>query len=218
MKIGLLGGTFDPVHYGHIELAGLALRLAELEVVYLVTAAIPPHKVQGAEASYPDRHAMVSLAAMNQSKLIPSSLEYNRYGKSYSIDTIQQLKRLFGKSSEVFFIMGLDTFFDIACWKDFDLLPELCRFLIFSRPGSQESQLGLKIPKEFLNDIYVIKDKNESILQVSHRFVLYQNFSNSLSSTDIRKRLWEGKDVSEQLPPAVNEYIIKNCLYRGTSI
>ena len=218
MRIGLLGGTFDPIHWGHIELAVRALRLAALEVVYLVTASIPPHKVLGTEASYPDRHAMVSLAVMNQSKLIPSSLEFDRNGKSYSIDTIQQLKKLSGKPSEVFFIMGLDSFFDITSWKDFNLLPQLCRFLIFSRPGSHKNQLKLKIPQNFLNDIYVIGDENESVFQMNQRFLLYQKFSNSLSSTDIRKRIGEGKDVSAELPPAVNEYITKNCLYRSARI
>ena len=215
MRVGLLGGTFDPIHWGHIHVADKALRLAALEEVHLVTSVNPPHKGQQTKANFLDRHAMVSLASVNRPHLIPSSLEHGRAGKSYSVDTIRQFKQLRGASSEVFFVMGIDTFLDISSWKDCHRLPRLCRFLIFSRPGFDESQLELKIPEGLLKTVCVIDDRNPISLDPDHRCYLYRKFSNELSSSGIRERIRRGEPVTEMLPPAVLEYIRKNQLYAG---
>jgi len=213
VRVGLLGGTFDPIHWGHIEMAETALTLAGLAEVHMVTAVTPPHKSQRTASNFLDRHAMVALALMNRSHLIPSSIEYGRNGKSYSVDTIQQLQQLAGASSEVFFIMGLDAFLDISSWKDFERLPQLCRFLIFARPGFLESELKTRIPSTFLKSVCVIKEQGRIPLQLDQRFYLYRKFSNDISSTIIREGIRRGEDLSEQLPPGVSEYITKNHLY-----
>ena len=211
----MLGGTFDPIHRGHLQLAEAALRLAALERVYLVTSVRPPHKTRRTEANFLDRHAMVSLAAIDHPRLVPSSLEHGREGKSYSVDTIRQFKQRLGAASEVFFILGIDTFLDIASWKDFERLPRLCRFLVFARPGFDESQLTLRVPDAFLGSICLVGDRNPISLDPNYRCYLYREFSNPVSSSEVRKRIRRGQTVAEMLPPAVLEYIGKNRLYSG---
>lgn len=215
VRVGLLGGTFDPIHQGHLELAEAALRVADLEKVYLVTSVRPPHKTRRTEANFLDRHAMVTLAAMDHPRLVPSSLEQGREGKSYSVDTIQQFKQRFGEASEVFFVLGTDTFLDISSWKDFECLPRLCRFLVFARPGFDESQLALRIPEVFLNSVCVIDERNPLSLDPNHRCFLYREFSNPISSSEVRERIRRGQNVKKMLSPAVLEYIGKNHLYGG---
>ena len=213
VRVGLLGGTFDPIHRGHLQLAEAALRVAGLEKVYLVTSVRPPHKTRKTEANFLDRHAMVALAALDHPRLIPSSLEYGREGKSYSVDTIRQFKQRLGAASEVFFVLGIDTFLDISSWKDFERLPRLCRFLVFSRPGFDESQLALRIPRGFLESACVIDERNPISLAPHRRCYLYREFSNGISSSEVRERIRRGQSVNDMLPPAVLEYIGKNRLY-----
>ena len=215
VRVGLLGGTFDPIHWGHVQLAETALSVASLEEVHLVTSVHPPHKSQRTEANFLDRHAMVALALMNRPHLIPSSLEHGRDGKSYSVDTVQQFKQWCGASTEVFFIMGIDTFLDISSWKDFEQLPRLCRFLVFARPGFDESQLGLRIPKGFIKTVCVIDDRKPLSLEPDQRCYLYRKFSNELSSSGIRELIRRGEPVRELLPSPVLEYIGKHQLYAG---
>ena len=214
-RIGLLGGTFDPIHRGHLQLAEAALRVAGLEQVHLVTSVRPPHKTRRTEANFLDRHAMVALAATDHPRLVPSSLEHGREGKSYSVDTIRQFKQRFGPASEVFFVLGIDTFLDISSWKDFERLPRLCRFLVFSRPGFDESQLALRIPRGFLESARVIDDRNPIPPDPDRRCYLYREFSNPVSSSQVRERIRRGLEVKEMLPAAVLEYIEKNHLYGG---
>lgn len=214
-RIGLLGGTFDPIHRGHLQLAEAALRVAALEQVHLVTSVRPPHKTRRTEANFLDRHAMVALAAVDHPRLVPSSLEHGREGKSYSVDTIRQFKQRFGAASEVFFVLGIDTFLDISSWKDFERLPRLCRFLVFSRPGFDESQLALRIPRGFLESARVIDDRNPIPPDPDRRCYLYREFSNPVSSSQVRERIRRGLPVKEMLPAAVLEYIEKNHLYGG---
>jgi nicotinate-nucleotide adenylyltransferase len=212
-RVGLLGGTFDPIHLGHLQLAEAALRVADLERVFLVTSVRPPHKTRRTEANFLDRHAMVALAAIDHPRLVPSSLEHGREGKSYSVDTIRQFKQRLGAASEVFFILGIDTFLDIASWKDFERLPRLCRFLVFARPGFDESQLTLRVPDAFLRSVCSIGDRNPISPDTHCRCFLYREFSNPLSSSEVRDRIRRGQTVKEMLPPAVLEYIGKNHLY-----
>ncbi|MYC81477.1 MAG: nicotinate (nicotinamide) nucleotide adenylyltransferase [Acidobacteria bacterium] len=215
VRVGLLGGTFDPIHQGHLQLAQAALRVADLERVYLVTSVRPPHKTRRTEANFLDRHAMVALAAIDQPRLVPSSLEHGREGKSYSVDTIRQFRKKLGAASEVFFILGIDTFLDISSWKDFESLPRLCRFLVFARPGFDESRLTLRIPEAFLRSVCLIDGRNPIPLDPHCRCYLYREFSNPVSSSEVRERIRRGQTVKEMLPPAVLEYIGKNRLYSG---
>lgn len=213
MRVGLLGGTFDPVHNGHIEVAETALRLARLDAVYFVTSFDPPHKSSQGLTNFVDRHAMVALALVNTPKLIPSSMEYERAGKSYSVDTVRQLKNVLGTESKIFFLIGADAFLEISSWKEHKILPELCSFIIFSRPGLTHEDL-LKVLRETYREKLVPMSTHSEFQDCDRsRFYLLEDFSSSISSTDIRNQARLGRSIATWVPDSVADYIQKTKLY-----
>lgn len=213
MRLGLLGGTFDPIHLGHLELAKTALRVAQLDAIYFVTSVKPPHKSERTHANFLDRHAMVALALTGDSRLIPSSVEFDREGKSYSIDTVQQLKQLSGGNTEIFFLIGLDAFVELPTWKEYHRFSELCSFIVFGRPGYDPEHLTQDLP-ETLRPKPIGNDTGMLALAGSGRgFYLLKDFINPLSSTEIRSAVRAGRSIRQWVPPEVEEYILKTKLY-----
>lgn len=217
LRVGLLGGTFDPVHNGHVEVAQTALRMARLDAVYFVTSVDPPHKSKKTRANFLDRHAMVALALACKPQLIPSSIEFERPGKSYSVDTVRQLKESLGNSTKIFFLIGIDAFQDITSWKEYSALPELCSFLIFARPGFATKDLVGKLPKVFLRRMFSVSRESEFLETQENGFYLLEEFSNRISSTEIRNQVQLGRSISEWVPESVAEYIYKTKLYLAES-
>ena len=214
-RVGLLGGTFDPVHNGHVELAETALRWARLDAVYFVTSFDPPHKNGKGLANFLDRHAMVALALVNKPRLIPSSMEYDRQGKSYSVDTVRQLKSMLGAASSIFFLIGIDAFLEIGSWKEYERLPLLCRFIIFSRPGFRCDDLLRRLPRAYAGKLCpVAKDSEFEEGEQTHDYLM-EDFSNSIASTDVRNQVRLGKSIQAFVPDGVAEYIGKTKLYLG---
>lgn len=212
MRLGLLGGTFDPIHLGHLELAKTALHVARLDAVYFVTSVNPPHKSEKTQANFLDRHAMVALALKGDSRLIPSSVEFDREGKSYSIDTVLQLKQLSGGNAEIFFLIGLDAFIELPTWKEYYRFSELCSFIVFGRPGFPET-LMQDLP-EVLRPKPIGNGEETAVLTEGDRgFFFLKDFSNPLSSTEIRSAIRAGVSIHETVPPEVEEYILKTKLY-----
>jgi nicotinate-nucleotide adenylyltransferase len=213
LRVGLLGGTFDPVHNGHIEVAETALRLARLDAVYFVTSFDPPHKSRKGIANFLDRHAMVALALVNKPKLIPSSMEYARAGKSYSVDTVRQLRNTLGATSKIFFLIGMDAFLEISSWKEHSILPELCSFIIFSRPGLTREDLLTALQEAYREKLVPMSKHSEFQDCDGSRFYLLEDFSSSISSTDIRNQARLGRSISAWVPDSVADYIEKTKLY-----
>ncbi len=213
LRVGLLGGTFDPVHQGHIEMAEAALRMARLDAVHFVTSIDPPHKSEKTQANFLDRHAMVALALARRSQMIPSSREYSRPGKSYSIDTVREFMESFGQMAKVFFLIGIDAFLEISSWKDYNLFPQLCTFIIFARPGFDEKQLESRLPKPFLDSLFPLERESDYLEVPRNTLYLLRQFSNSISSTEIRKHIHLGKPISGWVPETVEEFIHKTKLY-----
>ena len=154
LRLGIFGGTFDPVHLGHLQIAKIALKLASLDQVHFVTSVHPPHKSEKTHANFLDRHAMVALAVKGQKHFVPSSIEADRPGKSYSIDTIHHFRRYAGVQGKLFFIIGSDAFLEITSWKDYEQFPSLCNFLVFARPGFRTNELGHPFYQSFVVEAF----------------------------------------------------------------
>jgi nicotinate-nucleotide adenylyltransferase len=213
LRLGLLGGTFDPIHLGHLELAKTALRVAQLDAIHFVTSVKPPHKSEKTHANFLDRHAMVALAVRGDSRLIPSSVEFNREGKSYSIDTVLQLKQQSGGDTEIFFLIGLDAFLELPTWKEYHRFSELCSFLIFARPGYDPENLTRDLPETLKPKPIYVGQETVALSGSGRGLYLLKDFVNPLSSTEIRSAIRAGRNISDFVPPDVEEYILKTKLY-----
>lgn len=213
LRLGLLGGTFDPIHVGHLELAKTALRVAQLDAIHFVTSVKPPHKSEKTHANFLDRHAMVALALRGDSRLIPSSVEYNREGKSYSIDTVLELKHQSGSDVDIFFLIGLDAFLELPTWREYHRFAELCSFLVFSRPGYDAESLTRDLPETLKPKPICIGQQATALTGSGRGFYLLKDFVNPVSSTEIRSAIRAGREIRDYVPPDVEEYILKTKLY-----
>ena len=215
LRLGIFGGTFDPVHLGHLQIAKIALQLATLDQVHFVTSVNPPHKSEKTHANFLDRHAMVALAVQGQKHFVPSSIEAGRPGKSYSIDTIHYFRRYAGATGKLFFIIGSDAFLEITSWKDYEQFPSLCNFLVFARPGFTTNELGHPFYKNFswrpLTRGHVSGRKGP----LDHGMYLVRSYSSPISSTGIRQKVQQGRSIIRFVPKGVQEYIEKVGLYRS---
>lgn len=189
MKIGLLGGTFNPIHIGHLILAQECLYQLSLDKVIFVPANLPPHKKISGKVSKEDRLRMVRLALRQDKRFDISTYEIQKKGPSYSIDTIKYFKKRCGKSTKLFFLAGADAAKNLSTWKDIDQILELTRFVIASRPGwGQDSPYERSLKRIVIPEIDV-------------------------SSSGIRERLRKKKPIDYMVPTAVVKYIHTKGLY-----
>jgi len=199
-KIGILGGTFDPIHVGHLIVAQTTREIFELDSVMFVPCATPPHKSANELCTANHRLAMIQLATEWNTEFEVSDIEIQRSGKSYAIDTIQILNNAH-PDAEIFFIIGSDTLKQLHTWRHiYDLLP-LCRFITFSRPGHDDmSPEGLNLdepwPCRLLDDVIVGRHMD-------------------ISSTEIRYRIADGLSIKYLVPSEVEMYIAEHNLYEG---
>ena len=161
MKIGILGGTFDPIHLGHLRCAEEICQALNLENVYLIPSASPPHKTKVPVTSFKHRLAMTRLAADISPCLEAVDLEGRRPGHSYSIETLREFYRIFGPDADIFFILGMDAFLEIRTWKEYEKLFDYAHFVIISRPGFRTDGL-----REILSDLRVEPEKEAGRLDL----------------------------------------------------
>lgn len=216
MKTGILGGTFNPIHLAHLRIAEEAQKEFRLDRVLFIPAADPPHKDIDGEVSFAHRFAMVERAIREYPCFQASDLEIRRSGKSFSVDTLEILQRE-DPAGERFFIIGLDSYRDIASWKDFTRLFSLCHLVVATRPGiaveNPLDPLPVAIRRDFCYD-----SRAGKILHKSGNYVFFLSGTHlDISSTQVRQRLIEGQSVSRLVPPTVAEYIEEHGLYRATS-
>ncbi|MFH1783080.1 MAG: nicotinate-nucleotide adenylyltransferase [Candidatus Omnitrophota bacterium] len=188
IKIGVLGGTFDPVHNGHLYLAKKVLKKLSLDKIIFIPTYIPPHKKGSSVTSARHRYNMLKFALKGNKKFSVSCIELNRKGKSYSIDTIRQLRKKY-KNAELYFITGSDSLKVLKIWKALGKMLKLCTFIIVKRPG--HSLKGL--PKGFIALDIKAKD---------------------ISSTELRKRFKKTLSIAKFVPKSVRSYITNNSLYK----
>jgi nicotinate-nucleotide adenylyltransferase len=201
MKIGIFGGTFDPIHVGHLIIAETVRDEMGLDTVLFVPAATPPHKRGRAVSDAADRLEMVRLAIEGNPVFDVSDIEIRRGGVSYSIETVKALEAAAEPGTQFFFIIGADTVPELATWKDIDDLVQHCTFVVAARPGVRiEALLG--------TDLGLTPETRHRVLT---HFV--DAVRVDLASTELRARLAEGKSIRHLVPEPVHDYIRTKGLY-----
>jgi len=212
MKIGLMGGTFNPIHNAHLRIAGQARIACALERVIFIPAADPPHKKLAGDVPFALRCRMVRLAIAGNPFFELSALEGERSGKSYSIDTIRIFRERL-PDDELFFIIGGDSFLELGLWHRYADIFRSCNLIVFERPGcaidDPQGALPIVIRGEFSYD-----GESRRLLHTSGYFVQFvPDQPQNISSTEIRRLLAAGKSIDGLVPPAVAAYISQQRIY-----
>jgi nicotinate-nucleotide adenylyltransferase len=212
MKIGILGGTFNPIHNAHLRIAEEARDLFELDRVIFIPAAAPPHKPLVGELSFADRLEMVRLATADNPFFSVSDMEGVRGGCSYSVDTLRALGLEYPQA-ELFFIVGADSFNDISTWHDYAAIFTLCNIICVQRPGSTITSLAKALPVamacEFCYDATAKTLSHSS----GHGVYALDGVLLDISSSHIRLLAGTGRSIRYLVPDAVERYIKEQRLY-----
>jgi nicotinate-nucleotide adenylyltransferase len=207
--VGLLGGTFDPIHYGHLAVARAAQQALTLDHVWFIPSARPPHRPDSPQASEYHRVAMIRLAIVGGAGWEVSDLELERHGPSYTFDTLSTLNRDSLMPSQIFFITGADAFAEIATWYRYPAVLDLAHFVVVARPGFSIDALRDRIPA-LANRMIEPADLAVSLLP---RVILVAADTPAVSSTAIRGRTARHESLDGLVPPAVSAYIAQHDLY-----
>ena len=198
-RIAIYGGTFDPVHTGHLEIGRRVSTVFDIDQLLFVPARQAPHKQDREPASSFHRHAMLALATQNEIRLCVSTFELDAPGRQYTVDTLTHFRGRFGESTELFFVMGADSWMEITTWRKWEKLTTLANLIVVTRPGFK-----LEIPQ----------------LQPGHKQVFVSDVvMTDVSATQVRQAVREGdmQKLNELVPLEVANYIRKYGLYRYTN-
>lgn len=235
MNIGIFGGTFDPIHRGHMALAQAAADSYSLGQILFVPANIPPHKQKHPLTGFIHRYAMVALATQDEKRFKPSLLEAPEFdaprgGKAdrnlaaanYSIDTVRRLKQTMKKADRLFFLIGIDAFRDIAKWREARALLGECEFVVASRPGYSLREVAESLPEDLRPPAAVTRPFHKQpaegdLVLKGVTLHLLQGVQQNVSATAIREAAAQGKPLAKWLDPRVADYIKKHELYRAAS-
>lgn len=225
MNIGLFGGTFDPIHRGHINVARAAAHRYRLREIWFVPADIPPHKQRLPVTSYFHRYSMVALALADEPNFLPSLLEapepeaHMERHPSYTIETVRRVKASLRRGDHLFFLIGIDAFRDIAKWYEPEALLHECEFIIAARPGYSLDEVVSSLPAGVRPTLKQLRQSRAESPDGALRLPgitlhLLPETHEDVSATQIRAAIRRGKDLMELVPEAVAEYIRKEALYR----
>lgn len=200
-KIAVMGGTFDPIHYGHLVTAEAVREKFNIERVIFIPTGKPPHKKKQHVAHNEHRYLMTVLATVNNPYFDVSRIEIDRPGTTYTIDTIKEIRKICDKDTQIYFITGADAIAEILTWKNPEELLSLCQFVAVTRPGYNKENLIKKIT------------------DIGNKFEAKLNFTEvpalAISSTDIRNRVKNKNTIKYLLPEEVEKYILKFGIYKG---
>lgn len=213
MRLGLFGGTFNPIHYGHLRSAEEIQESLALDHLLFIPAAHPPHKEDAAVTSFEIRLEMTRLAVAEHPVFEVSDIEGQRSGKSYSIETLRQFRESYGAAAELFFILGLDSILEINTWKDYRQLFTLCHFVVLDRPGFAPQQLKTVLQEEVHPDCRYQESEGAYLHPSGYRVYFRNTTRIDISSTRIRQLVRQGQSIRYLLPEAVRRYILNKNLY-----
>jgi nicotinate-nucleotide adenylyltransferase len=215
VNIALFGGTFDPIHAGHMEAARAATRRFRLDKVLFVPTGSPPHKIRDHLTNYAQRYAMVALACALEPRFIPSLIESPAVEGTprYSIDTVRAVRRRLQRHDRLYFLLGADAFLDLPHWKEFRRLLGLVEFIVVSRPGFETGALRKMAPAGF---VLAPRLPAQATTPPGRRgaYHLLRGVDAPIASHDIRQAVRAGRPITGLVPPLVEEYILKEGLYR----
>lgn len=199
-RIGIMGGTFDPIHYGHLVAAEAAREKFCLDKVIFMPAGRPPHKQSKIITDTEQRYFMTSLAVASNPGFEVSRLEVDKHELTYTYNTVMDLYKIYGDATRMYFITGADMVLELLTWYRIEDLLRICGFIAVTRPGFDKSELEQKIEE-------ITSKYNGEIVFIEVPLL-------AISSTDIRERRREGKTIKYLVPEAVEKYILDNGLYR----
>ena len=197
-RIALYGGTFDPVHSGHLEIARKVLELFEIEKVLFIPAQVAPHKVGKPVTEPIHRYAMLALATQNEPRLSISTFELDAPNRRYTVDTVEHFQTTLGDSAELFFIMGADSWSEIRTWREWERLLQMINHIVVTRPGH---------------------DVDKTLPSLAARVSFTDAVMKDVSSSSVRRVAAAGQyaELAQLVPAPVAEYIRKYELYRDTN-
>ncbi len=200
-RVGIVGGSFNPVHIVHLTIAREAAKRFDLQQMVFVPTGMPPHKNPKTLAPREDRYQMLKVAVNRKSRYAISRVELDREGYSYAYDTFKALKKEFGEDTDLFYIMGMDSINEILSWKKPLELFKMCEFIVATRPGSRLRTFRrlFKFPplQRYFDRIHIME------------------LEMKISASELRKRIREGRTVGRRIPKRVLEYIKGHDLYRN---
>jgi len=212
VKLGILGGTFNPIHSGHLRVAEEIGEELGLTKVYIVPSGMPPHKEPYPLADFPHRLEMALLASKISPLLEVWDIEGKRPGFSYSIETLQSFHSYFGSSLELFFIIGMDAFIEIKTWKEYQNLFNFASFVVINRPGYNKDKFSQFL--DSLNVGFTWDEKRKCFCHPSGNILLKKDTTlMDISATRIREMVAKKKSIHFLVPEVVREYIEKVGLY-----
>ena len=216
MKWGLLGGTFDPIHIGHLRCAEEVREIFDLNRIIIVPASKPPHKINAAITSFHHREQMIMQAIEVNPVFSFSDVEKRREDTSYSVETVEYILKKYMENLKLYFILGQDAFHAIQTWKDWQRLLLLCNFVVMTRPGYEDRGLEGILPADFASR-FTYDDTVKGFRGPTGHVIFFRGVTFlDISSSDIRQRVREGKSIKYLVPETVRHYIVKNSLYRNS--
>ena len=213
-RIGLFGGTFDPIHCGHVKAAESVQKIFSFDRILFIPSYIPPHKETLDVVSAEHRLKMVDLALSSYDRFFPSSIEIDARGTSYSIMTLNRIKEIFPQT-ELFFLLGIDAFLDIETWKDYEDVLEQCSFIVMSRPGFRLDEAKKILAEKYSHRMVKVSGlpAKEAGKISKHKIYLLSIETFNISSSEVREKVRKNQSIKGLVPENVENYIKERCLY-----
>jgi nicotinate-nucleotide adenylyltransferase len=219
-RIGIFGGTFNPIHLGHVQVVREVKADFDLDKILIIPSALPPHKELDGVADAEDRLEMIRLAFLDDPNFMISDVELKRSGPSYTIDTVRHYKSILSENTDLFLIVGLDAFLEIDTWKSYKDLFLLIPFIVMSRTinGENSTKLEWKSLKNYLQS-KISKGYTFSLTQSSfvhdkkQPIFVYNVTPVNISSTSIRRNIREGRSIKQLVPEIIEDFIKTKGLY-----
>lgn len=221
-RIAIYGGTFDPVHSGHLEIARKVSQLFAIDKFLFVPARVAPHKTDREVSSSFHRYAMLVVATQTEPRLCVSTFELERPERQYTVDTLSHFRARFGESTDLLFVMGVDSWAEITTWREWERLMTLANHIVVTRPGHEFSvdNVGPAVAARVVDVRGLTKENVLSLVEPgTQKILVTDSVMLDVSATEVRQAAREGRaeDLDKLVPPAVANYIRKYGLYRNTN-